>query len=125
MLKKYYAALGVVIFLLSSAISWADSAASAERPKKDANPCHQIEQACKSAGFVYGNAKDGKGLMRDCVNPIMQSKTVAGGAQLPNIDPGVVSACKAKNPKFGEGETGYTPPSKGKKDTPANTVPGH
>ena len=92
---------------------------AAATEKQSKNPCHQIEQSCKSAGFVYGESKEGKGIMRDCVNPIMQSKPAAGSIPLPAVDPNVVSACKAKNPKFGVGETGYTPPVKDHKTAPA------
>lgn len=70
-------------------------------------PCEQIIQACTSAGFVKGQAKENNGLIRDCVNPIMQGKTVAGTAHaLPTIDPTVVGACHTKKPNFGQGKVG-------------------
>jgi hypothetical protein len=70
-------------------------------------PCEQIKQACLNSGFVDKEAKIGKGLWMDCVNPIMQS-TTAKKSQLvlPNVDSAVVAACKAKHPKFGEGKVG-------------------
>jgi hypothetical protein len=70
-------------------------------------PCEQIIQACTSAGFIKGQVKENNGLIRDCVNPIMQGKAVAGTAHaLPTVDPAVVSACHAKKPNFGEGKVG-------------------
>jgi hypothetical protein len=71
-------------------------------------PCKQIEQACKNAGFIQGDWKKGDGLWRDCVDPIMQGQTNVPGAtkSLPTVDAGLVSACKAKNPKFGSGKVG-------------------
>jgi len=71
-------------------------------------PCRQIEKACKDAGFIKGEAKKGFGLWVDCINPIMQGKTIVPGATkaLPSVDAGVVAACKAKHPKFGEGRVG-------------------
>lgn len=71
-------------------------------------PCQQIEKACLDAGFIKGDWKKGDGLWRDCVDPIMQGKTTVPGATkaLPSVDAGVVAACKAKHPKFGEGKVG-------------------
>lgn len=70
-------------------------------------PCDQIKQACTSAGFVVKEAKEGKGLWRDCVNPIIQGTTAKKSViALPSVDPSVVAACKAKHPKFGEGKVG-------------------
>lgn len=69
-------------------------------------PCKQIKDACEKAGFVKGKAKEGTGLWVDCINPIMQGKPQPAKAKitLPTIDASVVSACKAKHPKFGERE---------------------
>jgi hypothetical protein len=69
-------------------------------------PCEQIVQACSSAGFIKGEFKEKKGLWRDCVDPIVQGKTVQTAIPLPTVDPSVVSACRAKHPKFGEGKVG-------------------
>jgi hypothetical protein len=68
-------------------------------------PCEQIIQACQQAGFGKDESQIGKGIRRDCVNPIMQG--VPGpGMPLPAIAPTVVTACHAKRPKFGEGKVG-------------------
>ena len=71
-------------------------------------PCKQIAEACKTAGFVKGDWKNGDGLWRDCVDPIVQGQTtVPGGTKpLPTVDQTVVAACKAKHPKFGAGKVG-------------------
>jgi hypothetical protein len=71
-----------------------------------AGPCEQIKNACLSAGFIPKDYKQGKGLWRDCVDPIMQAKTVNSSIPLPAVNPRVVSACKAKHPNFGEGKVG-------------------
>jgi hypothetical protein len=72
------------------------------------DPCQQIVQACTGAGFVKGDWRQGYGLYRDCVDPIMHGQTsVPGGKKpLPSVSPALVTACKAKNPKFGEGKVG-------------------
>jgi len=75
-------------------------------------PCWQILQTCKSAGFVEGRAAKGYGLYADCVNPIMQHKTVVPGATkpLPPVDPKTVADCKKRDPAFGVGPVGSRKP---------------
>lgn len=82
--------------------------------------CEQIVAACEGAGFVRGAAAAGNGLMRDCLEPILQ-----GGAQpqrankaLPEVDSKVVSACKAQNLSFGRGPAQQPRPA-----TPASGAP--
>src|SRR5579871_1462681 len=66
-------------------------------------PCEQIVAACQSAGFVQGDVREGKGLQRDCVGPILQGSAQPPRATLPlpAIDPTIVAACKARNPRLG------------------------
>jgi hypothetical protein len=70
------------------------------------HPCEVIKQACESAGFVKGEYKEGKGLWRDCIDPIIQGKPVNSAIPLPTVDPTVVAACKAKHANWGEGKVG-------------------
>ena len=88
----------------------ATTPAKTEKPaaKEQSGPCHQITQICKNAGFDPGEAAKGTGLNAHCLNPIMQGKTKAPGAKkpLPTVDPKLVAACKAENPKFGHGQVG-------------------
>lgn len=99
MLFVAFAAFG---FSLSSFA--ADQGASQHPP----GPCKQIAQACEKAGFIKGDWKKGDGLWRDCVDPIMQGQTNVPGATkpLPTVDASLVSACKAKHPKYGSGKVG-------------------
>jgi hypothetical protein len=71
-------------------------------------PCKQIEQACKTAGFIKGDWKKGDGLWRDCVDPIMQGQSNVAGATkpLPSVDAKAIADCKAQHPKFGHGKVG-------------------
>lgn len=56
-------------------------------------PCKAVRQACEAAGYVHGaHKKTGKGLMVDCMKPIMEGQTVAGVT----VAPAEVEACKAK-----------------------------
>ena len=66
--------------------------ALADDPRPADHPCRKIEDACKAAGFVKGEAKVGKGLFIDCLDPIVAGKTV------PNVtvDPSLGPACKAR-----------------------------
>jgi len=83
--------------------------------KKEAHkegPCREILQTCRSAGFVEGKSTKGYGLYVDCVNPIMQHKTVVPGATkpLPPVDPKTVADCKKRDPAFGAGPVGSGKP---------------
>lgn len=67
-------------------------------------PCGQIVAACQQAGFTRGGARTGEGIQVDCIVPIMQATEQRRRAAkpLPQIDPQVVTACKARNPNFGQ-----------------------
>ena len=69
-------------------------------------PCEQIVEACKSAGFVTGDARQVYG--RDCIDPIMRGASQPPNADkpLPPVSPELVAACKQKRPNFGEHEQG-------------------
>jgi N-acetylglucosamine-6-sulfatase len=90
----------IVLCMLSVVIGAASDSRAAQ------GPCGQIIAACQNAGFVQGGAKLGNGLQVDCVQPIMQGKVVEhkAGKLLPQIDPQLVAACKAKNSRFGQPE---------------------
>jgi hypothetical protein len=90
----------IVLFLTLTSLAFA------EKLPKDPN-CAQVYQACQNAGFVVGEAKIGKGLWKDCVDPIMQGTTAKTATlPLPSVSAQVVSACKAHHPKFGSGSIG-------------------
>lgn len=92
--RKLILALGGIVYLVSVVPAFAQG------------PCDQIKNACLTAGFIPKDAKQGRGLWRDCVNPIMQGAPAPANAVIPvpAVDPGVVAACKAKHPNFGEGK---------------------
>jgi hypothetical protein len=68
-------------------------------------PCRQIVQACESAGFVRGDAREGYGLYRDCVNVIVHGTPRPANADkpLPSVPPQLVAACRKDNPHFDQG----------------------
>jgi len=77
---------------------------SAQPPAHEPGPCGQITKLCKRAGFIQGGAKAGQGLYTDCIAPIMRGtpQPPAAKTALPQVDAGVVAACKQKRPTFGE-----------------------
>ncbi|MGZ3689776.1 MAG: hypothetical protein ACXWP5_09925 [Bdellovibrionota bacterium] len=77
--------LGLAMALVQVA-SADDSAAKAN------HPCRKIEAACIGGGYSKGGHKIGKGLWKDCVQPILAGKTVDGVT----VSGDDVSACKAK-----------------------------
>jgi hypothetical protein len=91
------------------------SAKPAKAAKPAAPACQQISKACKDAGFAKGEWKEGTGLGRDCINPVMQGMTSVPGSTktLPTVDPAVIAQCKQQNPKYGTGKAG-SEPGKGK-----------
>lgn len=105
---KLLAVLGSLSFSLG--ISMSSHAEDKGAHEHAPGPCKQIAEACEKAGFMKGDWKKGDGLWRDCVDPIMQGQTTVPGAtkSLPTVDASLVSACKAKHPKFGAGKVGST-----------------
>ena len=70
----------------------------------DRKPCLTIKEACEKAGFKFGAAGAGTGLLVDCVRPIMDGTPPpkSAGLALPTVEPATVTACKTKNPEFGK-----------------------
>ena len=89
-------ALGSIVILMGT-LSWADTTPPPPPPAPGTNngagqPCKQIEQACSSAGFVVGQAPQGNGLFKDCMQPVLKGQAVKGVS----VDPTVVTACKER-----------------------------
>lgn len=65
-MSKLYSIIGVVILAMSASLyTWA------------ANPCKPIAKACMKEGYYKGGNKVGKGLIENCVMPIVeQNKTL-------------------------------------------------
>ncbi|HEV2548063.1 MAG TPA: sulfatase [Stellaceae bacterium] len=82
-------------------------------------PCQAIVAACQAAGFVPGGARQGDGLQRDCVEPIMAGTAQPSRASrpLPSVDAQVVAACRARRPNAGAARA--APPTA----VPAPTAP--
>ena len=85
--------------------------------------CQQIRSACLDAGFVQGGARDGNGLWRDCIDPVIQGRIPRGTRlPLPHVNPRIVAACRTNNPAFGRPEWvrgGYDAPHFGRPAAPA------
>jgi hypothetical protein len=56
------------------------------------HPCQKVKAACEAAGFKKGEHANKKGLWKDCVDPVMEGKSVAGVT----VSAADVSACKIK-----------------------------
>ena len=61
-------------------------------PAAAKHPCRKIETACSAAGFIKRHHKEGKGLWKDCMEPIMEGKTVEGVT----VDAADIQGCKDK-----------------------------
>lgn len=95
--------LAAVLGVLVQPIQLAPAQAAATQPVPW-HPCARITAACSQSGFVPNGAKQGLGIMLDCVRPIMTETPQRKQATkaLPQIDPKVVAACKQRNPNFGK-----------------------
>lgn len=76
----------ILIALLAFNASAKSGAADSE------TPCKKIIDACKANTVSKGDAKDKKGLFKNCVRPIMRGEKIAGV----DIAPADVDACRAK-----------------------------
>lgn len=56
------------------------------------HPCKKIAEACQSAGYTKGGESTGKGLMMNCLKPLISGQAVAGV----NVSSTDVAACQAK-----------------------------
>ena len=56
-----------------------------------ANPCEPIAKACKEAGFYKGGNKVGKGLVENCVMPIVNHQNILDKVTFPSK---VLQDCK-------------------------------
>jgi hypothetical protein len=85
--------LTVIVATGLSASAWAaDTTPAAESAAGPNHPCRAIAELCKAAGFVKGGASTGKGLLKNCMEPIMSGQAVSGVS----VSADEVQACKAK-----------------------------
>ena len=59
---------------------------------EETHPCKILEAACKTAGFYQGGINAGKGLYKDCIEPLANGKTIPGV----KIEKTNALACKEK-----------------------------
>jgi lysophospholipase L1-like esterase len=85
-------------------------------------PCAQITAACLHAGFTRDGAKEGIGLQADCIAPILQGAAQPRDASnaLPQVDPELVAACRARTSKSGQGSAS---PAQSTANTPIKIMP--
>jgi hypothetical protein len=90
-MRTFQAALIALFVVAAGAVGAEPPPAAAE------HPCHKVEAACKAAGFAKGGGKIGKGLFKDCVEPVLRGQAVAGVT----VDPTEAQACAAVRAKHG------------------------
>ena len=92
-----------LLVVLAQPLQFAPTQAAATQPVPW-HPCARIRMACTHAGFLPNGAKRGRGIMLDCIRPIMTETPQRKQATkaLPHIDPQTVVACRQRNPNFGK-----------------------
>ena len=85
-------AVGILFSSTSIAAETATAPAQGSGMMGGEHPCHKIEEACKAAGYVRGGAKTDKGLVKNCMAPLMAGQSVSG-VSITSAD---VQACQAK-----------------------------
>jgi len=115
--------LVILLVVLAQPVQLTPAQAAATQPVPW-HPCARITAACSQAGFVPNGAKRGLGLMLDCIRPIMTETPQRKQATkaLPQIDPQVVAACKARNPNFGKARAAKSQPSSRPTPEPSSTA---
>jgi hypothetical protein len=85
-MKNFLIAAACLLAFNLSTVSFADTA----------HPCKNLETACKAAGFYKGGNGSGKGLYKDCIEPVAEGKTIEGI----NVAKEDIDSCKAKIDKM-------------------------
>jgi arylsulfatase A-like enzyme len=126
-MRKFLLPVGSLAILLLIGVATPSAAPSERRQARQEGPCGEITAACQRAGFVRGDARGGNGLLRDCVQPIMQGRPQPPQARvpLPQVDPQTVADCRASNPGQAKGPAAEpTAPPPATPATPQPTVAG-
>jgi hypothetical protein len=94
-----------IAFSLLGLMLAATSVAATAQPARDSGPCAEITAACQAAGFIPRGAVFGKGVIADCIVPLMQDTNQRRQARnpLPQVDAKLIADCRANNPHFGQG----------------------
>lgn len=99
-MNKLNATLTVLILATSTTCGWA------------ANPCMPIAQACMKEGYYKGGEKTGKGLINDCVQPVVSKQKTLANVSFSDAD---LQACKTtlaeKMKENQAGQAGQTAPT--------------
>lgn len=97
-----------IILVLASAFFSVSALANHHDHEPTEGPCLKLKQACEAAGFEKGKHKEKKGLMKDCLKPLMHGENVEGVT----VAAEDVTACKEKKEQHKEHRKGH----KGKKE---------
>ena len=125
-MRRLLLSAGSLAILLIVGMVAPSAAPPTRQQARQEGPCGEITAACENAGFSLGGAKSGNGLLRDCVQPILQGKPQPPRARvsLPQVDPQAVADCRASRPEFGQAkEREAEPPAPAVAPAPAIALP--
>ena len=100
----------IAAYFLSAISATVFAAGKGGQPPPTEPNCLAVYNACSGAGYIVGDAKEGNGLWRDCVTPLMTGnpppKPPPAGVTLPAKTPQLaqqIATCHKNHPKFGMG----------------------
>jgi hypothetical protein len=81
------------------ALGLATACAAETASAQGQGPCAQIRAACVQAGFAPRAAREGNGIVADCIRPLMQGTPQPRRASmpLPQVDPQLVDGCGVRH----------------------------
>jgi hypothetical protein len=85
--------IAIVTIIAINNVAYADMMSGGMDMGKGTHPCKKIAEVCKAAGFVRGGSSTGKGIMENCIQPIMSGQQVTGV----KVDPSDIAACKQRH----------------------------
>ena len=89
--------IGVFSFLVFCGLAFSEG-----MPKLPVS-CENIRKACEQSGSKYGQRKQGKGMDRHCLGPLLHGTKADGALPLPKVSPKDIELCKKEGPsEFGK-----------------------
>lgn len=95
MMKKIEPVLSALA--VTVALAFAGAADATPPACQEAHPCLILREQCERAGYFVGGGKEGRGLWKDCVEPILFGNSITNV----EVEPEHIRGCLAKRAERG------------------------